>query len=62
MDTTRPDEYIELGVLRGNVGSQNYEIPSVHPETGEPIDLDLFDHAAVWCKRFDATFAVAMLT
>ena len=60
-DYSNPDEYIELGVLRGNIGSQNYEIPSVHPETGEPIDLAVFDHAAVWCKRFDATFAVAML-
>jgi hypothetical protein len=57
-----PAEYIELGTLRGNIGSQNYEIPPVHPDTGEPIDLDRFDHVAVWCKRFDATFAVAMLT
>jgi hypothetical protein len=57
-----PAEYIELGTLRGNIGSQNYEIPPVHPETAEPIDLDRFDHVAVWCRRFDATFTVAMLT
>jgi hypothetical protein len=56
-----PQEYIELGVLRGNIGSQNYEVPAVHPETGEPIDLSLFDHVAVWCKRFDSTFAIAPL-
>jgi hypothetical protein len=56
-----PSEYIELGVLRGNIGSQNYEIPAVHPTTGEPIDLELFDHVAVWCKRFDSTFALAPL-
>ena len=54
-----PVEYIELGVLRGNIGSQNYEIPAVHPTTGSPIDLSVFDHVAVWCRRFDATFAVA---
>jgi hypothetical protein len=54
-----PVEYIELGVLRGNIGSQNYEVPAVHPGTGEPIDLSVFDHVAVWCRRFDATFAIA---
>jgi hypothetical protein len=57
-----PEEYVELGVLRGNIGSQNYEVPATHPETGAPIDLDRFDHVVVWCKRFDATFAVAQLS
>jgi hypothetical protein len=56
-----PEEYVELGVLRGNIGAQNYEIPTTHPETGAPVDLDRFDHVVVWCKRFDATFAVAEL-
>jgi hypothetical protein len=57
-----PEEYVELGVLRGNIGAQNYEVPATHPETGAPIDLDVFDHVVVWCKRFDATFAVARLS
>ncbi|MCC5950993.1 MAG: DM13 domain-containing protein [Acidimicrobiia bacterium] len=57
-----PSQYVELGVLTGNIGAQNYEIPAVHPETGEPIDLAVFDHVAVWCKRFDATFTVAALS
>jgi hypothetical protein len=61
-DYRDPEEYVELGVLRGNIGSQNYEIPATHPETAAPIDLDRFDHVVVWCKRFDATFAVAQLT
>ena len=46
--------YIELGPLKGNEGSQNYEIP---PE----VDLTQFRTVAVWCKRFDSTFAVASL-
>ncbi|MGK2947629.1 MAG: DM13 domain-containing protein [Acidimicrobiales bacterium] len=57
-----PSQYVRLGTLKGNIGSQNYEIPAVHPVTGEPIDLDVFDHVAVWCQRFDATFAVAQLS
>jgi hypothetical protein len=57
-----PDEYVDLGELRGNVGAQNYEIPAVHPGTGAPIDLDRFNHVAVWCRRFDVTFAVAPLS
>lgn len=55
------DEWVDLGVLTGNIGSQNYEIPASHPSTGEPIDLDRFDHVAVWCRRFDSTFAIARL-
>lgn len=61
-DYNNPAEYVELDVLRGNIGSQNYEIPATHPATGDPIDLDAFDHVAVWCKRFDTGFAVAELS
>jgi hypothetical protein len=57
-----PSQYLHLGTLTGNIGSQNYEIPALHPDSGEPVDLDVFDHVAVWCKRFDATFAVAQLS
>jgi len=56
-----PEQWIELGVLTGNVGAQNYEIPAAHPVTGEPIDLGSFDHVSVWCRRFDSTFAIATL-
>jgi hypothetical protein len=57
-----PAQYVELGVLTGNIGAQNYEIPPTHPVTGEPIDLDMFSEVAVWCRRFDSTFAVATLS
>jgi hypothetical protein len=56
-----PSEAVELGMLRGNIGAQNYEIPVVHPVTGEPIDLERFTHVAVWCRRFDSAFGVAVL-
>jgi len=49
-----PGEYVALGRLKGNIGTQNYEVPP-------GIDLTRFTTVAVWCKRFDATFAVATL-
>jgi hypothetical protein len=48
-------DFLDLGVLKGNVGNQNYEI------TG---DVDLSDYAtvAIWCRRFNYTFNAAPLT
>ncbi len=41
----------ELGVLKGNVGSQNYELPKgVSPE-----------EVWIWCKAFSVPFAKAVL-
>ena len=46
--------YVELGKLKGNVGSQNYEIPQ---------DFDLADAQSVviYCKPFRVVFTVATL-
>lgn len=45
---------IELGRLRGNQGSQNYELPtSIDPGSVEAVQ--------VWCKRFDVTFTEAAI-
>ncbi len=45
-------ERIELGELRGNQGSQNYELPAdIDPATVESVQ--------VWCKRFDVVFTEA---
>lgn len=42
----------ELGVLKGNMGSQNYELPEgVSPE-----------EVWIWCKAFSVPFAKAILT
>jgi hypothetical protein len=47
-------DYVELGELKGNVGSQNYPIPS-------EVDLAKYRNAVIWCKRFSVGFGVATL-
>jgi len=47
-------EFVDLGGLKGNMGSSNYEIPS-------ELDLTKFESAVVWCRRFSVGFAVAPL-
>jgi hypothetical protein len=48
------DDFVDLGALKGNVGNQNYELPS-------GVDLDRFQSAVIWCRRFAVGFAVAPL-
>lgn len=47
-------EFLDLGGLKGNMGSSNYEIPT-------NVDLSRFESAVVWCRRFSVGFAVAPL-
>lgn len=47
-------ERVELEQLKGNVGSQNYELPA-------DIDPASIESVQVWCKRFDAVFTEASL-
>jgi hypothetical protein len=47
--------FLELGSLKGNVGDQNYEIPS-------DVDLARYRAVTIWCKRFSVNFATAPLT
>jgi hypothetical protein len=47
-------ELVDLGALRGNLGSSNYEIP-------EGLDLSRFETAVIWCRRFSVGFGVAPL-
>lgn len=49
-----PDEYIDLGKIKGNVGGQNYELP---PE----YDPELHRFVLIWCLRFNVPFAAAPL-
>jgi hypothetical protein len=48
------DEYVELGELKGNIGSQNYAIPA-------DLGLRRFESAVIWCKRFSVPFGAAPL-
>jgi hypothetical protein len=47
-------ERVELGVLKGNQGDQNYDIP---------VDTDLtkFQTVSIYCERFNANFGAAPL-
>jgi hypothetical protein len=45
---------VDLGVLRGNVGNQNYAIPA-------EVDLDRYDTVVIWCRRFTTSFGAADL-
>lgn len=47
-------EVVDLGSLKGNVGSSNYEIP-------DDVNLSRFPTAVVWCRRFTVGFGVAPL-
>ena len=49
------DDFVDLGDLKGNVGAQNYEIPT---------DIDLSHHSTVviWCVRFSVAFGAAELS
>jgi hypothetical protein len=48
------EEFVDLGPLKGNIGSSNYEIPA-------NVDLSGFESAVVWCRRFSVGFGVAPL-
>ncbi len=48
------DDLVNLGDLRGNVGSQNYEIPA-------DVDLSRYRTVVIWCVRFGVAFGVAEL-
>jgi hypothetical protein len=48
------DRFVDLGELKGNVGSQNYAIPA-------DVRLDGYRSVVVWCKRFSVPFAAAAL-
>lgn len=47
-------EYVDLGPLKGNVGSQNYPIPP-------SVDLAELHSVSIWCERFTVSFGAADL-
>lgn len=49
-----PDEYLDLGKIKGNVGGQNYSLPPNY-------DPDVHKYVLVWCLRFTTPFAGAPL-
>ena len=46
--------FVSLGALKGNVGDQNYEVPS-------DVDLGTYQAVTIWCRRFGVNFTTAPL-
>jgi Electron transfer DM13 len=51
---TFDDDFISLGRLRANRGSQNYAIPA-------DVSLDRYRSVVIWCRRFTDAFGAAAL-
>ena len=49
------EDYLDLGSLKGNVGSQNYEIPA-------GFDLSEYKGVVIYCVPFHVVFATATLS
>ena len=47
-------EYVSLGKLKGNKGSQNYALP-------DGVDPSDYSSVSIWCDRFDVSFGAAEL-
>src|SRR3984957_9170801 len=52
--TVQQAGFIDLGVIKGNVGDQNYSL-------GPDVDLSKYRAVSVWCKRFSVNFGAARL-
>ena len=46
--------YVHLGVLKGNIGNQNYELPA-------DLDLSTIGSVIIYCEPFSVVFSVAPL-
>jgi Electron transfer DM13 len=53
-ETVKQAGFVEVGTLKGNIGDQNYEVPS-------DLDLNKYRAVTIWCKRFGVNFATAPL-
>jgi hypothetical protein len=52
--TVQQAGFIDLGVLEGNIGDQNYRL-------GSDLDLAKYRAVSIWCKRFSVNFGAAAL-
>ena len=52
--TVKSADHVELGPMKGNIGDQNYDIPSA-------VDLANYRTVTIWCKRFGVNFGSAPL-
>ena len=52
--TVQQAGFVDLGVIKGNVGDQNYTL-------GSDLDLAKYRAVSIWCKRFSVNFGAAAL-
>ena len=52
--TVQQAGFIDLGVIKGNIGDQNYTLAN-------DLDLTKYRAVSVWCKRFSVNFGAAAL-
>ncbi|MGB2602598.1 MAG: DM13 domain-containing protein [Candidatus Sulfotelmatobacter sp.] len=52
--TVQQAGFIDLGVIKGNLGDQNYTL-------GTDLDLSKYRAVSIWCKRFSVNFGAAAL-
>jgi hypothetical protein len=52
--TVQQAGFVDLGVLKGNIGDQNYIL-------GSDLDLAKYRAVSIWCKRFSVNFGAAAL-
>ena len=46
--------FLHIAALKGNIGDQNYDLPS-------DVDLSKYRAVTIWCRRFGVNFATAPL-
>ncbi len=52
--TVQKAGFIDLGVIKGNIGDQNYRLD-------RDLDLAKYRAVSIWCKRFSVNFGAAAL-
>jgi hypothetical protein len=53
-DTVTKAGFVDIGSLKGNIGDQNYDLPT-------NTDLTKYRAVTIWCKRFSVNFGTAAL-
>lgn len=53
-DLKNLNDFIDLGRLKGNVGDQNYDLT-------QNIQIEEYQSAVIWCKKFGVLFPYAVL-
>src|SRR5215469_17779659 len=53
-DTVTKAGFVDLGSIKGNIGDQNYDVPS-------DVDLNKYRAVTIWCARFNVNFGTAPL-